>query len=135
MNAPKSAHRRARELHEQLHEHNYRYYTKDDPLISDAEYDQLLRELQSLESQYPELLTPDSPTRRVGAAPLSAFGEVRHEVRMLSLDNSFTNEELADFDRRVRERLEVDEVEYAAEPKLDGLAVSLLYQDLSLIHI
>lgn len=134
MSAPKSAHQRARELHEQLHEHNYRYYTKDDPLISDAEYDQLLRELQSLESQYPELLTPDSPTQRVGAAPLGAFGEVRHEVRMLSLDNSFTNEELADFDRRVRERLEVDEVEYAAEPKLDGLAVSLLYQDGRLVR-
>ena len=128
MSAPKSVHQRARELHEQLHEHNYRYYTKDDPLISDAEYDQLLRELQSLEAQYPELITPDSPTRRVGAAPLKEFGAVRHEVRMLSLDNAFTDEELADFDRRVRERLEMDEVGYAAEPKLDGLAVSLLYQ-------
>ena len=134
MSAPKSAHQRAREMHEQLHEHNYRYYTKDEPLISDAEYDQLLRELQSLESQYPELITPDSPAQRVGAAPLKGFGEVRHEVRMLSLDNSFTNEELADFDRRVRERLDVDEVEYAAEPKLDGLAVSLLYQDGRLVR-
>jgi len=134
MSAPKSAHRRARELHQQLHEHNYRYYTKDDPLISDAEYDQLLRELQTLESRHPELITPDSPTRRVGAAPLKGFGEVRHEVRMLSLDNSFTNEELADFDRRVRERLEEDVVEYAAEPKLDGLAVSLLYQDGQLVR-
>jgi DNA ligase (NAD+) len=129
MTAPASAHRRARELHKQLHEHNYRYYSKDDPLISDAEYDQLLRELQSLEAQYPELITPDSPARRVGAAPLKEFGAVRHEMRMLSLDNSFTDEELADFDRRVRERLAVDEVEYAAEPKLDGLAVSLLYRD------
>jgi DNA ligase (NAD+) len=134
MSASKSAHRRARELHEQLHEHNYRYYTKDDPLISDAEYDQLLRELQSLESQHPELITPDSPTQRVGAAPLKGFGEVRHEVRMLSLDNSFTDEELADFDRRVRERLGEDEVEYAAEPKLDGLAVSLLYEQGQLVR-
>jgi len=134
MSAPKSARRRARELHEQLHEHNYRYYTKDDPLISDAEYDQLLRELQTLEAQYPELITPDSPAQRVGAAPLQEFGEVRHEVRMLSLDNSFNNEELTDFDRRVRERLEVDEVEYAAEPKLDGLAVSLLYRDGRLVR-
>ena len=111
MSAPKSVRQRARELHKQLHEHNYRYYSKDDPLISDAEYDQLLRELQSLETQYPELITPDSPARRVGAAPLKEFGTVRHEVRMLSLDNSFNDEELADFDRRVRERLAVDEVE------------------------
>ena len=134
MSAPESAHQRARELHQQLHEHNYRYYTKDDPLISDAGYDQLLRELQALETKYPELISADSPTRRVGAAPLKEFGEVRHEVRMLSLDNSFTDEELADFDRRVRERLGEDEVEYAAEPKLDGLAVSLLYQDGQLLR-
>ena len=134
MSAPKSAHQRARELHQQLHEHNYRYYTKDDPLISDAGYDQLLRELQALETKYPELISADSPTRRVGAAPLKEFGGVRHEVRMLSLDNSFTDEELADFDRRVRERLGEDGVEYAAEPKLDGLAVSLLYQDGQLLR-
>jgi DNA ligase (NAD+) len=134
MSAPKSAHRRARELHQQLHEHNFRYYSKDDPLISDAEYDQLLRELQTLESKYPQLISSDSPTRRVGAAPVKEFGEVRHEVRMLSLDNSFTDEELADFDRRVRERLGEDEIEYAAEPKLDGLAVSLLYQDGQLLR-
>ncbi len=89
----------------------------------------LLRELQDLERQHPELLTPDSPTRRVGAPPVKAFGEVRHEQRMLSLDNAFSDEELADFDRRVREALETDTVEYAAEPKLDGLAVSLLYRD------
>jgi DNA ligase (NAD+) len=128
MSAPESVHQRARELHEQLHEHNYRYYTKDDPLISDAEYDQLLRELQSLESQYPELITPDSPTQRVGAAPLKAFGEVRHEVRMLSLANAMTDDELLAFDQRVSRKLAVAEVEYVAEPKLDGLAVSLLYQ-------
>ena len=134
MSAPESVHRRARELHVQLHEHNYRYYTRDDPLISDAEYDQLLRELQSLETQYPELITPDSPSRRVGATPLKEFGEVRHEARMLSLDNAFTHEELADFDRRLRERLAVEVVEYAAEPKLDGLAVSLLYRDGRLIR-
>ena len=134
MSASKSAHQRARELHQQLHQHNYHYYTRDDPLISDAEYDQLLRELQTLEAKYPELISEDSPTRRVGAAPLKAFGEVRHEVRMLSLDNSFTDEELADFDRRVRERLGDELVEYAAEPKLDGLAVSLLYQDGQLVR-
>jgi DNA ligase (NAD+) len=134
MSAPKSAHQRARELHEQLHEHNYRYYTKDDPLISDAEYDQLLRELQTLEAQYPELISTDSPTQRVGAAPLKGFGEVRHEVRMLSLDNAMEDDELAGFDQRVCRELELDEVEYAAEPKLDGLAVSLLYQDGRLVR-
>jgi len=134
MSAPKSAHQRARELHNQLHEHNYRYYSKDDPLISDAEYDRLLRELQSLETQYPELITPDSPTQRVGAAPLKGFGEVRHEVRMLSLANAMTDDELFAFDQRVRRELAVDEVEYVAEPKLDGLAVSLLYQNGQLVR-
>jgi len=129
MTVPKSVRERARKLHDELHEHNYRYYSRDDPTIPDAEYDQLLRELQTLEAQYPQLITPDSPTQRVGAAPLKAFGEVRHEQRMLSLDNAFSDEELLDFDRRVRERLETDEVEYAAEPKLDGLAISLLYRD------
>jgi DNA ligase (NAD+) len=128
MSVPKAQRARAGQLHDQLHEHNYRYYVLDDPVISDAEYDRLLRELQELESAWPELVTPDSPTQRVGAAPLKFFGEVRHEVRMLSLDNAFSDDELADFDRRVRERLEIDAVEYAAEPKLDGLAVSLLYE-------
>jgi len=129
MKAPPAVRQRARELHEQLHEHNYRYYVLDEPTISDAQYDELLRELQTLEHEHPALLTPDSPTQRIGAPPLKAFGEVRHKQRMLSLDNAFSDEELADFDRRVRELLETDAVEYAAEPKLDGLAVSLLYRD------
>ena len=89
----------------------------------------MLRELQEIERAHPELVTEDSPTRRVGAEPLAAFGEVHHEVPMLSLDNAFDDGELAEFDRRVRERLGVDRVEYAAEPKLDGLAVSLLYEE------
>jgi len=134
MSAPKSVHDRVRKLRAELDEHNFRYYSRDDPLIPDAEYDQLLRELQSLEALYPELVTPDSPTRRVGAAPLKAFGEVRHEQRMLSLDNAFSDDELVDFDRRVRERLETEQIEYAAEPKLDGLAVSLLYRDGRLVR-
>ena len=134
MRVPKSVHTRARKLHAELHEHNYRYYSRDAPLIPDAEYDQLLRELQSLEARYPELVTPDSPTQRVGAAPLKAFGEVHHEMRMLSLDNAFSDDELHDFDRRVCERLETDQVEYAAEPKLDGLAISLLYQEGRLVR-
>ena len=101
MSVPKAVRARAGELHTQLHEHNYRYYVLDDPLISDAEYDLLLRELQDLEAEYPELVTPDSPTQRVGAAPSKAFGEVRHELRMLSLDNAFSDDELTAFDRRV----------------------------------
>lgn len=120
--------KRMEELRTQLHHHNYLYYVLDTPEIADAEYDRLLRELQALEAQYPEAITPDSPTQRVGAEPLKAFGTVRHELPMLSLDNAFSDEELADFDRRVRERLEAEQVEYAAEPKLDGLAVSLLYE-------
>jgi DNA ligase (NAD+) len=128
MKVPKAARERARDLHTQLHEHNYRYYTQDDPLITDAEYDLLLRELQDIEKQYPSLITPDSPSQRVGAAPLKSFGEVRHAMRMLSLDNAFSDDELMDFDRRVLEKLGVDRVDYAAEPKLDGLAVSLLYE-------
>jgi len=129
MKIPKSAARRAAELRELINHHNYLYYVLDAPEIPDAEYDRLLRELQELERKYPELVTPDSPTQRVGAEPVKAFGEVRHEVPMLSLDNAFSDEELAEFDRRVRERLGVEKVEYAAEPKLDGLAVSLLYEE------
>ncbi len=125
---------RAEKLREQIRYHNYRYYVLDDPEIPDAEYDRLLRALQQLEQQHPELITPDSPTQRIGAQPLSAFGEVRHELPMLSLDNAFSDEELAEFDRRVRERLGVDAVDYTAEPKLDGVAVSLLYQDGRLVR-
>lgn len=117
-------------LRQQLHDHNYRYYALDDPSIPDAEYDRLLRRLQQLELQYPSLKTPDSPTQRVGAPPLSAFESVTHEVPMLSLDNAFSDKELEDFNRRVMERLKRDEpVSYVCEPKLDGVAVSLLYRD------
>ncbi|QSA95711.1 NAD-dependent DNA ligase LigA [Methylococcus sp. EFPC2] len=121
--------RRAAELRKQIEYHNRRYYQFDEPVIADAEYDALLRELQALEREYPELQTPDSPTQRVGAAPLAAFAEVRHEVPMLSLDNAFEDGDVLDFDRRIREKLERDDTEYLAEPKLDGLAVSLLYED------
>lgn len=122
--------KRIEALREQIRHHNYLYYVLDAPEIPDAEYDRLLRELEHLEAEHPELITPDSPTQRVGAQPLAAFGEVRHEVPMLSLDNAFSDEELTDFDRRVRERLGGDTpVDYTAEPKLDGLAVSLLYEN------
>ncbi|MEE8388257.1 MAG: NAD-dependent DNA ligase LigA, partial [Acidiferrobacterales bacterium] len=116
-------------LREQINYHNYRYYILDDPEMPDSEYDRLLRELQVLEQNHPELITGDSPTQRVGAAPLDKFGEVKHKVPMLSLGNAFSDDEVRDFDRRARERLEIDHITYTAEPKLDGLAISLIYQD------
>lgn len=128
--APWQVVREAQALRAQLHRHNILYYRDDNPEISDAEYDSLLRRLQDLEQQYPELCTPDSPTRRVGVAPLAAFAPVRHAVPMLSLDNAFSVDELRDFDRRVRDRLSLDSSpHYVCEPKFDGLAVSLLYAD------
>ena len=115
-------------LREQINYHNYRYYALDDPEIPDAEYDRLMRRLQQLETEHPDLVTPDSPTQRVGHAPLQQFREVRHLVPMLSLSNAMNRDEVLAFDRRVREKLGVDTVEYAAEPKLDGLAISLIYR-------
>jgi len=120
---------RVQTLREEIQHHNYLYYVLDAPEIPDAEYDRLLRELQKLEEQHPELITPDSPTQRVGAEPLKQFAEVRHEIPMLSLANAFEEQEVLDFDRRARERLDVERIDYTAEPKLDGLAVSLLYED------
>jgi DNA ligase (NAD+) len=119
---------RASELKETLERYNYRYHALDDPEVPDAEYDKLMLELRALETQHPELLTPDSPTQRVGAAPVAAFGTVKHRLAMLSLDNAFSEEEVRDFDRRVRERLDREApVRYSAEPKLDGLAISARY--------
>ena len=130
-----SAAARARELRKQIERHNYRYHVLDDPEVSDAEYDRLLRELKALEEQYPDLITPDSPTQRVGATPVSELEEVIHARPMLSLDNAFSEEDLIGFDRRVRERLEnVEQVEYAAETKLDGLAVSFRYHSGRLVQ-
>lgn len=122
------AEKRIAELRDEIRRHDYQYYVLDDPLISDAEYDKLFRELESLEQDYPDLITTDSPTQRVGAEPSKAFSEVRHEQPMLSLSNAFEEQELHDFDRRVRDRLELKTVAYNAEPKLDGLAISLLYE-------
>ncbi len=130
MSVPRKIAAHAAELREQLHRHAYQYYVLDDPLIPDAEYDRMMRELQALEMEYPELRTPDSPTQRVGGEPLDAFEQVIHRVPMLSLDNALDEEEFRHFDRRVRERLACDgPVDYTAEPKLDGLAISLRYQD------
>jgi len=121
--------RRAAKLREQIAQHDHRYHVLDEPSISDAEYDALLRELKSLEAQHPELVTPDSPTQRVGAAPASELADVRHAVPMLSLENAFSEEEVDDFVRRIREKLDRAELRFSAEPKLDGLAISLRYED------
>ena len=114
-------------LREQINLHNHRYYTLDSPAISDEGYDALMRELLQLEQQYPALITADSPSQRVGAKPAAQFGEVKHRQPMQSLDNVFSPTELLEFHRRVSERLNTDPVEYVAEPKLDGLAISLVY--------
>ena len=128
-NVPRKAAERASKLRAEIDEHNRRYYVEDAPTISDAEYDALFRELEALEREYPSLRSPDSPTQRVGGAPVAAFETVTHRVPMLSIGNAFTTEEAEAFDRRVRETLEVEVVEYEAEPKFDGLAVSLAYEN------
>ena len=117
-------------LRDQLNDHNYRYYVLDDPLISDSEYDQLFRELQKLEADNPNLITEDSPTHRVGAEPLSSFASWTHRMPMLSLANAMNEDELAAFDTRVKKGLDTEkDLEYMAEPKLDGLAVELVYEN------
>ena len=127
---PVVEHNEASQLKSELTEHNHRYYVLDDPSIPDVEYDRMLRRLQELEKQYPELQTPDSPTQRVGAPPLDAFNPVEHELPMLSLDNAFSEEEMQDFERRLLDRLNrAESLQFVAEPKLDGVAVSLLYRD------
>lgn len=127
--APASVQQRVARLRAEIDRHNHRYHVLDDPEVSDAEYDRLLTELRSVEADYPALVVPDSPTQRVGGAPVAAFAQVRHRVPMLSLDNAFAREDVIAFDRKVRERLETErEIAYACEPKLDGLAVSLTYR-------
>jgi len=120
---------RVEELRRQIREHDYRYYVLAEPIISDFEYDMLMRELIELERQYPELVTPDSPTQRVGGAPTKEFPTVTHPVPMLSLNNAFTIEEIRDFDRRVAELLEGEKYRYVAELKFDGVAVRLKYEN------
>ena len=122
-----AAHRIA-ELRRRIEDANHRYYVLDDPSIPDSEYDRLMRELQALEAAHPELADATSPTQRVGNAPSSAFAEVRHEIPMLSLGNAFTDEEVADFVRRIEERLDRERPVFSVEPKLDGLAISLRYE-------
>ncbi len=120
--------RRIRELREQIEHHDFRYYILDDPEVSDARYDALMRELVSLEAAHPDLVTPDSPTQRVGGQGDRQFAEVVHAAPMLSLENGFSEQDVLDFDRRARERLDVEVIEYSAEPKIDGLAISVRYE-------
>ena len=126
---------RAAELRQLIEQHDYRYYVLDDPVVPDAEYDRLFRELEQLEAAHPEFADPESPTRRVGGAPLDAFVQIRHAVPMLSLANAFDDAEVEQFDRRVREQLETEgPIVYLAEPKLDGVAISLRYEAGRLLH-
>jgi DNA ligase (NAD+) len=128
MSAPPDIVRRVQTLREEIEHHNYRYYVMDQPSIPDSEYDVLFRELVELEALHPDLVVPDSPSRRVGAEPSAEFAPVSHRMPMLSLNNAFQEEDVVGFDRRVREALGVADVEYAAEPKFDGLAISLTYE-------
>lgn len=124
------AKKRIEKLREEINFHNYRYYVLDNPVISDAEYDRLMRELESLEKQFRHLITPTSPTQRVGAPPLEKFEEVRHTVPMLSLANAFEEEEVKEFDARVKRFLGITrDIEYCAELKMDGVSVELIYED------
>ena len=143
MTSAQTAAERIAELRSEIDAHNYRYYVLDEPSVPDAEYDRLFNALKTLEAEHPELVSPDSPTQRVGGAALAAFGQVRHEIPMLSLGNAFDEQDLIDFDRRAREGLDLPagdlfgdgvELEYSCEPKLDGLAVSLLYENGKLVR-
>ena len=129
MKETKKIQTQASDLRKQLQYHNHRYYVLDDPEVPDAEYDRLFRELQKIESVHPSLVTPDSPTQRVGALPLPSFEEVEHVVPMLSLGNAFSDEEVESFGKRIADKLNVTDIQFVAEPKLDGLAISLLYEN------
>ena len=126
--------KRAAYLKQELLRHNQLYYVQAAPEVPDAEYDRLFRELQELEAQYPALDRSDSPTQRVGGEAINAFNQVAHSVPMLSLDNAFNREELEAFHKRIGDRIGVSQIEYCAEPKFDGLAVSLLYEQGRLIR-
>lgn len=118
------------ELRREIEKHNYQYHVIDDPLVSDADYDRLFRRLVELERQYPEFASPDSPTQKVGAPPLEKFGTVQHTLPMLSLNNASDREEMAEFEERIRRFLKsTGPIEYAAEPKIDGVAVELVYEE------
>lgn len=123
-----SAEQRIAALRAQIREHDHHYFVENEPTISDEQYDRLVAELKALESSHPDLITPDSPTQRVGERPLAGFSQVRHRVPMLSIDNTYSPDEVREFDARVRKLLEVAAVPYVVEPKIDGVAVALRYE-------
>src|SRR3989442_2703055 len=125
---------RAEELRAQLRDASHRYYVLDAPTVSDAEYDRLFRELEQIEADHPDLITPDSPTRRVGAAPSEKFAKVTHRRQMMSLANAMTEDEFLEFDARVHRMFGDEPVRYVVEPKLDGLAVTLRYENGRLVQ-
>jgi DNA ligase (NAD+) len=125
---------RAAFLSAELDRHNRLYYVEARPVISDKEFDALLRELQDIEAQFPDLLTPDSPTQRVGGAPLEGFTQITHSVRMMSLDNTYSEEELTAFFARVQKGLGREKIDCVIEPKVDGVAISVRYEDGVLKH-
>jgi DNA ligase (NAD+) len=132
MSVPPEVLERIKKLREEINYHNYRYYVLDSPVISDEEYDALVHELKELEERYPETVTPDSPTQRVGAPPSDKFKTVTHSVPMLSLDDAFSRQEVLEFDARIKRLLELPEdekIEYTVEPKMDGLAVEVVYEE------
>ena len=126
--------KKVQELRKEIRHHSYLYYVKDAPEITDYEFDHLYRQLVDLEKEYPELVTPDSPTQRVGGKASDDFGKVRFRKPMLSLANAFSADELRDFDRRVKEGLGVNSVEYITELKIDGLSMNLIYENGSLVQ-
>jgi len=117
------------ELREKIRYHNYRYYVLDDPTVSDAEYDRLMRDLIELEEKYPQYITSSSPTQRIGIEPVSGFTTVKHITSMLSLANAFSTEELQAFDQRIKKLIPQQKLEYVVELKIDGLAVALVYEN------
>jgi DNA ligase (NAD+) len=130
----KRASQRIDQLRREIEAHDYAYYVLDAPIVPDAEYDRLMRELQRLEAEFPDLVTPDSPTRRVGGLPLEGFDEVRHRTPMLSLANAFSEDEVRQFHERVVKGLETEHAAYVAEPKLDGVAIALRYENGRLVQ-
>jgi len=127
--APPEIQARLQKLRDQIHYHNYRYHVLDNPVISDVEFDRLMQELQKIEDEFPELVTPDSPTQRVGAPPLEKFETVPHRIPMLSLENAFSEAEAREFEDRLKRYLRAtEEFDYVVEPKMDGVAVELVYE-------
>ena len=129
MPAEKDVEKKIEALREKIRHHEYLYYVLDNPEISDLDFDKLMRQLKDLEAEHPALLTPDSPTQRVGGKPREGFVKVRHSSPMLSLDNTYNEDELRDWERRVHELTGRQEVDYVCELKLDGMSLALIYED------